>query len=143
MFTTPETVMRRKCCSCCGQKRELAGNCLSRLQTFRHFETAVQNNNRKKEPRLTEATVHAHTLTHTQTPFAQPRLPIRASTAYPVSAGGNVSVPVRDELLRQSLEQSLHPNEGVSTDPAASRAPGPHRGHPVSHTPERPRSRGN
>lgn len=57
--------------------------------------------------------VHIRTCTPS---FCQPQLQFRAGTASPVSRGGNKSVSAQDALLRQSLEQSLCPNEEDPTD---------------------------
>lgn len=56
---------------------------------------------------------HSHTPMHTSATTPNQGM---HGTAYPVSGGGNMSVPAEDELLLQSLEQSLCPNEEDSTD---------------------------
>lgn len=55
---------------------------------------------------------------HTRS-ICQAQLPIRACADSPVSRGGHMSVPAQDELLWQSLEQSLS-NEEESTCTSAS-----------------------
>lgn len=76
---------------------------------------------------LMSASIHTHTHKHTahlHLPTATPNQGLHG-TAYPVSGGGNMSVPAEDELLWQSLEQSLCPNEEDSTDSTPTYPPPP------------------
>lgn len=68
------------------------------------------------------AHAHRHTRAHLHLPTKTPNHELHG-TAYPVSGGGNMSVPAEDELLQQSLEQSLCPNEEDSTDSTPSPTP--------------------